>query len=121
MIFVYNYRGAGTMENQVDYTEVGNRIRIQRQYFDMSREKLAELLDLSPYFVGQVERGERKMSISTLIKVSQRLHISIDYLIFGKQNITSTNELYSLLNGCSEKEVKAIVTIIKVILPYLTM
>lgn len=111
------------MKNKVDYTKVGNRIRIERENFDISREKFAELLDLSPYFIGQIERGERKMSISTLINVSQYLHVSIDYLIFGKKNINinSTNELYLLLNGCSEKEVKEIITIIKVILPYITM
>lgn len=115
------------MKNQTNYIQVGNRIRIERENFDMSRENLAELLDLSPYFIGQVERGERKMSISTLINVSQCLHISIDYLIFGKETINTTstinitNESYSLLNKCSEKEIKTIIAIIKVILPYLTI
>lgn len=109
------------MKNQVDYIEIGTRIRVKRENFDMTREKLAELLDLSPYFIGQLERGERKMSINTLINISEYLHISIDYLIFGNQNSTNTDttELYSLLNRCSEKEINLIVTIIKFILPYL--
>ena len=107
------------MQNEIDYAKIGNRIRIERENFDMTREKLSELLNLSPYFIGQIERGERKMSINTLINISECLHISIDYLIFGQGNNNSTNELYLLLNKCSEKEVHVIKLIIKVILPHI--
>ncbi len=58
------------MKKTIDYKKIGEKIRIEREKFQMSREKFAELLELSPYFVGQIERGERKMSISTLINVS---------------------------------------------------
>ena len=86
----------------------------------MTREKLAELLNLSPYFLGQIERGERKMSISTLINISECLHISIDYLFFEQVNIDSNNNvLHSLINKCSEKEVNVIEGLIKLLLPHL--
>ena len=65
--------------------EIGNKIRIQRENFDMSRGTLSEVINLSPYFLGQIERGQRKMSINTLIKISECLPISIDYLIFEEQ------------------------------------
>jgi len=108
------------MENEVNYVEIGNRIRIERENFDMTREKLAELLNLSPYFLGQIERGERKMSISTLIKISECLHISIDYLFFEKVNVNPNNNiLHSLINRCSEKEVNVIEGLIKLLLPHL--
>jgi len=107
------------MQNEINYIEIGNRIRIQRENFDMSRETLSELINLSPYFLGQIERGQRKMSINTLIKVSECLHISIDYLIFEQGNIDNSTVLHSLLNRCSEKEIGVIESIIKVILPHL--
>lgn len=108
------------MENEVNYVEIGNRIRIERENFDMTREKLAELLNLSPYFLGQIERGERKMSINTLINISECLHISIDYLFFKQVNVnTNNNVLHSLINRCSEKEVSVIEALIKLILPHL--
>ncbi|MEK6263823.1 MAG: helix-turn-helix domain-containing protein [Clostridium sp.] len=59
------------MQKEINYEEIGNRIRIERENFDMTREKLSELVNLSPYFLGQIERGERKMSINTLIKISE--------------------------------------------------
>jgi transcriptional regulator with XRE-family HTH domain len=101
------------MQKEINYVEIGNRIRIERENFDMTREKLSELVNLSPYFLGQIERGERKMSINTLIKISECLHISIDYLFFEQVNInTNSNVLHSLINRCSEKEVTVIEEII---------
>jgi transcriptional regulator with XRE-family HTH domain len=107
------------MENEVNYVEIGNKIRIERENFDMSREKFAEILNLSPYFLGQIERGERKMSINTLIKISECLHISIDSLFFEQVNVNNNNILHSLINRCSEKEVSVIEGLIKLLLPHL--
>ena len=108
------------MQNEVNYVEIGNRIRIEREKFDMTREKFSELLNLSPYFLGQIERGERKMSINTLINISECLHISIDSLFFEQINANTNNDvLHSLINKCSEKEVKVIEGLIKLLLPHL--
>jgi len=109
------------MKKNVNYIEVGDRIRIEREKFDISREKFAELLDLSPFFVGQIERGERNMSINTLINVSQCLHVSIDYLIFGEiRKAEENNSFQSLISKCSEKEIKVIEEVTKIILPHFT-
>lgn len=107
------------VKNEIDYVKIGTRIRIERENFDMTREKLSELLNISPYFLGQIERGERKMSINTLINISECLHISIDYLFFERGNVNNSNVLHSLINRCSEKEVNVIEAIIKLILPHL--
>lgn len=109
------------MTKRVNYREVGNRIRAEREKFQISRETFAEILNLSPFFVGQIERGERKMSISTLINVSECLHISMDYLIFGEvHNTEQYNNLQLLISKCSCKEVNIIEEIIKIILPHIT-
>ena len=108
------------MQKDIDYAKIGNRIRIEREKFNMTRENLSELLNISPYFLGQIERGERKMSINTLINVSECLHISLDYLFFEHVNINANNNaLHSLINKCSEKEVKVIEGLIKLLLPHL--
>ena len=108
------------MHQVIDYVKVGHRLRVERENFDMTREELAELVSISPYFLGQIERGERKMSIKTLSAVSQCLHISIDYLIFGSDSSLNNNdELYSLLSRCSDKEINVFKTIIKAVLPHL--
>ena len=109
------------MKKNVNYIEVGDRIRIEREKFDISREKFAELLELSPFFVGQIERGERNMSINTLINVAQCLHVSIDYLIFGEfEKAEDNNSFQYLISKCSEKEIKVIEEVTKIILPHFT-
>jgi len=109
------------MKKKVNFKDVGDRIRTEREKLQISREKFAEILNLSPFFVGQIERGERKMSISTLISVSDCLHVSTDYLIFGEvYKAEEDNNLQYLLSCCSLKEIRVIEEVTKVILPYIT-
>ena len=109
------------MTTIVNYREVGERIRTEREKIQISREKFAEILELSPFFIGQIERGERKMSISTLINVSECLCISIDYLIFGEvYKVEESSGLQYLISNCSSRQIKAIEEITKTILPYIT-
>ncbi|NBI07777.1 helix-turn-helix domain-containing protein [Senegalia massiliensis] len=126
------------MENNtpIDNKSIGLRIRNEREKFKLSREELAELINLSDYYIGQLERGERQMSLTTMVNISKHLHISLDYLIFGdkinesavilenngfylKENL-EINELLSLLNKCSDKELELFQKLLTTVLPYIT-
>lgn len=108
------------MKNAINYVKIGMQIRIERKKFGMSREYFSELLEISPYFLGQIERGERSMSINTLVNVCEYLHISIDSLFFEQVNITTDDDvLHSLIKKCSEREINVIQAVIKLILPHL--
>ena len=108
------------MKKDINYVKIGNHIRCEREKFDMTRERLSENLDISTYFLGQIERGERNMSVNTLINLCECLHISIDSLFFEEVNINTNNDvLHSLINKCSENEINVIQAIIKLILTHL--
>lgn len=110
------------MEYKPDYKIIGERIRFERELLGISREKFAEFIGLSPVFIGQIERGERKMSMDTLINISLCLHTSIDYLIFGKESVSKsadTSNFNTLISKCSNHELKIISDVIKVILPHI--
>lgn len=124
------------MENKIkiDNKAIGQRIRQERKKLDLSQEEFAEIIGLSDYYIGQLERGERQMSLPALVKIANCLHISLDYLIFGKvsydtkfvhetsefYNIYSVNkEINSLLNKCSPKELELFEKLLKTILPYI--
>jgi transcriptional regulator with XRE-family HTH domain len=109
----------------------------EREKFGLSREELAEMLELSDYYIGQLERGERQMSLLVLVKIVSCLHISIDYLVFGKikseinyisetkdtcysQKYIQDKEFADLINKCSPKEFGLIKKLIQTILPYLS-
>lgn len=62
---------------------LGNRIRAAREKRDLSQESLAERADLHPTYIGQVERGEKNLTIVSLLKIAAALGISPDALLKG--------------------------------------
>lgn len=104
----------------VNNQAIGERIRDEREKLRLTREEFAEMLELSPLYIGQLERGERQMSLNTLVKVSDYLHIPTDYLIYGKnpKNDIEKSRTNTLLNKCSKNELSLIENIIKLILSH---
>ncbi|WP_055665507.1 helix-turn-helix domain-containing protein [Desnuesiella massiliensis] len=106
----------------MDYKKIGERIQKERLGLGLTREKIAEILNLSANFIGQIERGEKKMSLATMVKISECLRVSIDYLIYGKdtedENIND-DELTNLIRKCSKLERSLILDIVKSIIPYI--
>lgn len=67
-----------------DYKKaLGERLRQQRKLLSLTQEQLAERLDISIKHYSEAERGLTGMSVENLIKVSEVLQISLDYLIKG--------------------------------------
>ncbi|MBQ4326972.1 MAG: helix-turn-helix transcriptional regulator, partial [Clostridia bacterium] len=50
----------------MDYTALGKRIREERLKLNLTQEQLAEDVDLSTAYIGQIERGERRVSLENL-------------------------------------------------------
>ncbi len=53
------------MHNEIDNKGIGERLRQEREELGLTREKFAEIVELSPLYIGQLERGERQMSLNT--------------------------------------------------------
>ncbi len=70
--------------------EVGQRIWKVRESRKMSREKLAELINITPVFLACVEYGQKGVSLTTLQKLCETLQISADYLLLGKEPAAET-------------------------------
>lgn len=60
------------------------RIRKAREDAGYTREKFAELLDVSVSYLAEVERGRTNVSVKTLIKICKVLGLSADYVLFGE-------------------------------------
>lgn len=76
----------------MDFSALGRRIRVERQKRHYSQAALAEKLDISTNFVGQIERGDRKPSLETLVHICNVFHISLDYLL-SDSLVTETDPL----------------------------
>ena len=65
--------------------EVGRRIREVREDLKLTREQLAEASEMTPRFLTCVENGQSGVSLESLKKLSAGLHVSTDYLLFGRK------------------------------------
>ena len=62
---------------------LGRRVRALRQKLKWSQEELAHQSGLARSFTGAIERGEKDLRITTLVKLSNTLKISISQLFKG--------------------------------------
>ena len=65
--------------------EMGLRIKNRRKKLSMTQEEMAEKLNISVKHFSEVERGIAGLSIENLIKVSDVLGLSLDYIIKGEE------------------------------------
>lgn len=96
-----------------DNIQVGERIRKIRNSFDMSREKFSEMIDISDVFLGQIERGERSLSLKTLTKIVKYTGCSSDYILFGNaDNNSKISKINRFLSNCSDETLEYIYDIL---------
>ena len=56
---------------------LGEKIRFYRKLSKFSQEKLAEMADLHPKYVSEVERGGKTISVDALHRIAKALGISM--------------------------------------------
>lgn len=94
---------------------LGERIRLGRKANNLTREKLAELIDVSPRFLAEVESGKVGVSLQTLKNISIALSASTDYLLGldNENQLSQFDLLCSQLESIDEKYLPLISAIVK--------
>lgn len=64
-------------------TVVGQRIRAYRQKANMTQEELAERAELHQTYIGQVERGEKNLTLTSLEKILDALGLTFSDFFEG--------------------------------------
>ena len=71
---------------EINFPMVGQKIKILRNEAGFTQEQMAEACGISTSFLGHIERGTRKLSLETAVKIADCLHVSMDALIMeGKE------------------------------------
>lgn len=83
---------------ELDYKEIGRKIKKHRENLSLSQEEASELCGLSPSFYSNIERGVKVMSLKTFVAICSTFSLSADYLL--GDNIPSTDQ--TILNILSE-------------------
>ena len=105
----------------MDYIALGRRIHQERKKLNLTQEKLAEEVNISTAYVGQIERGERSLTLDKLIDISNRLGVTVDYLLMDSYNESDDklSEIWlQLMNGRTEEEKNLAINFIKLLSGY---
>jgi len=100
----------------MDFMLLGKRIRDERLLLRLTLEQLAERIDKSINFVGQIERGEGKPSVETLVDIANALGKTVDSLLkdsMKKEDDDTAREINALLYTVDETGKRYILDTVK--------
>lgn len=75
----------------MDYKKLGKRIREERKRLNLTQAELAEDIDISNTYMGAIERGERSLTLDTLVRLVNRLGVTVDYMLADSVSGSESN------------------------------
>ena len=96
---------------ELDYKAIGKRIKIARIKADLTQERLAELIDISPTHLSNIETGTTRVSLNTIISIANALSVTGDDLLCDNiimSKVQCEKDIALLLEDCDEYEIRII-------------
>lgn len=105
------------MDMELNYSVMGVRIANRRKRMGMKQNILAEKIEISNNYLSGIERGKEKPSLEIILKISNVLQVTPDYLLLG---ITHSNNvpqsIYEGLRLCSSDDLELIMGILQLLI-----
>jgi len=105
----------------MDYKKLGKRIREERQRLSLTQAELAEAIDISDTYMGAIERGERSLTLDTLVRLVNRLGVTVDYMLADSVSDNDSNiiEQFKQIVDCQPLERKQMaINVLRTIFSY---
>ena len=96
---------------QIDYLDIGRRIRAERTKQKVSQERLAELVEVGTTHISHIETGNTIPSIKVFVAIINALNLSADELLrnhINKAKHLFEGELAEIVKDCSDIETRVI-------------
>lgn len=109
------------MVNNVDYNKLGERIKAERKHLNLTQAQLAEAIDISDTYMGAIERGERGLSLDTLVKLATRLGVTVDFLLSDSVSATDSNimeQFRQIMDGQPLERRKMAINVLRAVFAY---
>lgn len=100
----------------IDYVELGKRIKRIREEQKITQEHLAEVVNLSPTHISNIETAHTRVSLSSLVLIANELKVSMDELLFDSLVYAYKDSALGNivdLNDCSREEITIISDVVK--------
>ena len=95
----------------INYYELGKRIRHYRKAINMSQESLADSVNISTTHLSHIETGNTKLSLQVLVNIAEVLSVNTDTLLFDNASdnkSTLSSDIANVIDSCSIQETKII-------------
>ncbi len=105
----------------MDYKGLGERIREERLRLHLTQAQLAEGAEISDTYMGAIERGERSLTLDTLVRLVNRLGVTVDYLLADSVTDSDANimEQFKQIIDCQPMERKQMaINVLRTIFSY---
>lgn len=96
---------------ELNYVEIGKRIKIARIRIGISQENLAELVNLSPSHMSNIETGTTKVSLTAIVKIANALSVTVDDLLCDnliRAKPQFEDDIKLLLDTCDDYEIRIV-------------
>ena len=106
------------MNLEIDYKAIGTRIKAARVRKGITQGAISKLAGLSTPHISNIETGNTKLGLPTIIHLANVLDVSVDELLcdnIQRSEAVYGSELSSLLKDCSVDELHIIAELVKVI------
>lgn len=94
---------------------VGKRIRELREIQKLTREELAEEIDISPKYLYEIETGKKNFSSDILCKLALSLSVSCDYIMLGEDSSRREEKIVTIIEHLNTKQVLSVQRILRIL------
>lgn len=105
----------------MDYKRLGERVREERRKLGLTQAQLAEAIDISDTYMGAIERGERSLTLDTLVRLVNRLGVTVDYLLSDSVSDSDANimeQFKQIVDGQPIERKQMAVNVLRTIFAY---
>lgn len=96
---------------ELDYKAIGKRIKIARIKADLTQERLAELVEISPSHMSNIETGTTRVSLTAIVSLANALSVTVDDLLCDsivKAKVQFEEDIADIIVDCDEYEIRMI-------------
>ena len=95
----------------INYEEMGARIRVRRKELGLTQEKLAEKAEISTSHMGEIERGTSICSLAVIVNIATVLGINLDMLVKGIDDKNANHAFSQIIDSLPKDNQKLYIKI----------
>lgn len=106
------------MQQEINYAQLGLKIKELRQNKGLTQEALAELVSCNTSHISNIENSHTKVSLNVLLAIANALNTSIDFLLsnqYENSSLALDNAILKALRHCDNQKKEKILKMIEIL------